>query len=507
MSNIDDPIAEARIKFRRTPILKTPKPGNFYQIQYGKGGLMTTTGKAYGVSGGAERLRLAQRICNHPLNRDLLISPKNAYERKHFPGGLVAFTKRFTSTVPQRRAQSREKKHYGIVWIPTEMGPGPFSLTLSASKLASRKTVRGAAGQIIKRFDTGSLGKRRFYPNMLIGEDDRTRVSDRKRRRTPYRWVCKVISIFPRQSSGNWPSGHGSGVMLNGGRMLTNAHVISSDFGPPEALIVIPGFSKADPPDVTRLDDDAAPFGVWLIPRDYKGVSNFHLPTEYRGLGDVAADFATVDFKGIRHLGGARPKRLDGWMSVSTSLATTAPQAANPGGQNKPVSNQSSHTRKLIRMLGQDALFAAGYPADRLAEMMMSEDRVRPLDFEIEWTSGGKQKTAHVFPDHFSRALIGSRLDTMPGNSGGPVWLERRLSRRVGNRTITRKQYILAGLVSSGSEPIRERIDFEKSSSTRVVYAPSPGALDAPVHTGSQFVALTPFVLRRCLDTSLMIAA
>ncbi len=121
MNDIDDPNAEARIKHRRAPILNTPKPGNFYQIQYGKGGLITTTGKAYGVSGGAERLRLAQRICNHPLNRDLLVSPKNAYERKHFPGGLVTFTKRFTSTFPQRTAQSREKKHYGVVWIPTEM--------------------------------------------------------------------------------------------------------------------------------------------------------------------------------------------------------------------------------------------------------------------------------------------------------------------------------------------------------------------------------------------------
>ncbi len=343
---------------------------------------------------------------------------------------------------------------------------------------------------------------------MLIGEDDRTRVSDRNRLRTPYRWVCKVISIFPRQSTGNWPSGHGSGVLLNGARMLTNAHVISSDFGPPAALIVIPGFSKADPPDVTRLDDDAAPFGVWLVPRRHEGVSNFHLPTEYRGRGELAADFATVDFNGARRIGGARPKQtLDGWMSVSSSLATTAPQAANPAGPGNPVSGQASHTRKLLRSLGQHELFCAGYPADRLAEMMLCEDRVRPLDFEIEWTSGGKQKTAHVYPDHFKRALIGSRLDTMPGNSGGPAWVVRRLSRRVGSRTITRKQYILAGLVSSAWEPIRERIDFSKSSSTRVVYAPSPGAVDAPVHTGSQFVAMTPFVLERCLNTGLMIAA
>ena len=98
--------ALTRLKTRQAPILTTPKPGNFYHIQFGKGGLMTTTGKAYGVSSGGERLRLAQRICNHPVNRDLLVKPKNDYERKFFPGGIISFTKRFTSEVPQRTADA-----------------------------------------------------------------------------------------------------------------------------------------------------------------------------------------------------------------------------------------------------------------------------------------------------------------------------------------------------------------------------------------------------------------
>ncbi|SFR32837.1 trypsin-like serine peptidase [Litoreibacter janthinus] len=492
---------------RQAPILTTPKPGSFYRIQFGKGGLMTTTGKAYGVSGGAERLRLAQRICNHPVNRDLLVAPKNAYERKYFSGGIISFAKRFTSTVPQRRALRGEKKSFAVVWIPSQSVSGPFDMTFSTHKFAGRRTASGAAKQLVRKLDTGRICKRRFYPNLLIGEDDRIRVSDRMRTRTPYRWVCKIISIFPRQSTGNWPIGHGSGVLLTGNRMATNAHVISSDFGTASALIVIPGFSKADPPDVTRLDDDAAPFGVWLIPRHHGGVANFHLPSEYRGLGDMTADFAAVDFNGAKHIGGKKVKSLDGWTSVSRNLALTAPQAANPAGQDATISSDPTHTRRLLRTVGQERVFAAGYPADRLGEMMQAVDRVRPLDFALNWVSGGRSQSANDYPDFMNRALIGSRLDTMPGNSGGPAWIERTISRRGGAKTVKRKQYILAGLVRSGSEPIKERIEFEKSSSTNIVFAPSPSAIEAPVHTGSQFVALTPFVLERLLTPSMMLPA
>ena len=46
-----------------------PRPGCFYRIQYGKGGLLKTVSRAYGVTDNNEKMWLAERVNNHHYNR------------------------------------------------------------------------------------------------------------------------------------------------------------------------------------------------------------------------------------------------------------------------------------------------------------------------------------------------------------------------------------------------------------------------------------------------------
>ena len=99
-------------------ITTSPTPGRFYAIQASKGGLLTTTSRAYNVGSGRTRLKLAQKINNHPLNKKFWATPKSDFNKKFFPSGLISFNPRFTCREDQRRAKSGEKKCFARIWIP-----------------------------------------------------------------------------------------------------------------------------------------------------------------------------------------------------------------------------------------------------------------------------------------------------------------------------------------------------------------------------------------------------
>jgi len=107
-----------------TPTLH-PRPGCFYRIQFGGGGLLTTAGKAYGVGAGRERLKLAEQINDHPYNHRFWINGKFPFE-----GGQVDFNPRFTANFEDQvrgvgnppRAPSGRK--FAIIWIPP-LNPPP----------------------------------------------------------------------------------------------------------------------------------------------------------------------------------------------------------------------------------------------------------------------------------------------------------------------------------------------------------------------------------------------
>lgn len=124
-------------------ILNIPKPGAFYSIQYKKGGLLETTGRAYNLSPGSKRLEYAKLINNHPRNRKFWIKPYNSFTRKHFPNGIISFKPIFTCFKNQRIAKKGEKKCFAYIWIPLHSnlkqpdGPScgvPFKSKLNRSK-------------------------------------------------------------------------------------------------------------------------------------------------------------------------------------------------------------------------------------------------------------------------------------------------------------------------------------------------------------------------------------
>ncbi|MFC3282950.1 hypothetical protein [Litchfieldella rifensis] len=102
-----------------------PTPGRFYQIQKGKGGLLTTTGRAYGLGAGTARLNRAKAINGHPQNRKFWVRPANAFERNHFPNGIISFSPIFTCGPNQRRAERGEKRCFARIYIPSVKAPRP----------------------------------------------------------------------------------------------------------------------------------------------------------------------------------------------------------------------------------------------------------------------------------------------------------------------------------------------------------------------------------------------
>ena len=301
-----------RLDNRGIPILDRPQEGTFYQIQPGKGGLLTTAGRAYGVGAGSQRLRFAQRISLHPLNRALLVPPRNTFERKHFPAGLVSFMKRFICKYPQRRAASGQKRCYGVIWIPPRTGGTPFQELVSMQAPASARTPLQVAQTLLSNMGATSFCRRLFL-NLMVGADDRERVELKDRTRAPFRWTCRIFAIFPPDAAGNRRITRGTGVLLTATRMATAGHIVFSGTGAPDALLVIPGFSKADPPDVTALDSDAVPFGAFLVSRaKSRGGSNFHVSPEFHSTGEPSADYGVVDLAGARRVGGFAGSPPDG---------------------------------------------------------------------------------------------------------------------------------------------------------------------------------------------------
>jgi hypothetical protein len=108
-----------------TGITEPPRQGQFYEIQKGKGGLEKTAQRAYRTESDSQRVEMAQQINNHPLNRKFWRQPKNAYERKFYPDGVIEFSPSFTCGEDQRRAKSGEKRCFARIWIPPTDTPTP----------------------------------------------------------------------------------------------------------------------------------------------------------------------------------------------------------------------------------------------------------------------------------------------------------------------------------------------------------------------------------------------
>ncbi len=100
-----------------------PTPGRYYAIQHGKGGLLVTAGRAYGLGQGPARLARAKVINDHAKNRRFWVDPSNNFERNNFPHGIIAFSPIFTCGPDQRRAQPGEQRCFARIFIPSVEAP------------------------------------------------------------------------------------------------------------------------------------------------------------------------------------------------------------------------------------------------------------------------------------------------------------------------------------------------------------------------------------------------
>jgi hypothetical protein len=104
----------------RVPIAPSPTPGRFYTIKYriDAKGLFDLAGRAYGVSPGATRKRLAQAINSHPYNHRFW---RAKLASDSFPQGRISFNPIFSSDIAaQARATGAAPRglSFATIYIP-----------------------------------------------------------------------------------------------------------------------------------------------------------------------------------------------------------------------------------------------------------------------------------------------------------------------------------------------------------------------------------------------------
>jgi len=208
-----------------------PAPGRYYKIQAGAGGLLTTAGRAYGLREGPDRLKRAQDINNHPMNRGFLQPPGNDFERKHFKQGIISFNPRFTCG---------DRKCFATIWIPPVK---PY-----AHPFLGR-------GVEVKSFDEPVDPRQ---SEMELDEESRLEGFSAARRidmtKVPFRWICR-LRVFVKQPDGAIKQSFATGTLVGSRHVLTAAHVFDAnwDNDPPTTPVEVLSINVAPGADGGRL--------------------------------------------------------------------------------------------------------------------------------------------------------------------------------------------------------------------------------------------------------------
>src|SRR5690606_16841588 len=100
---------------------------------------------------------------------------------------------------------------------------------------------------------------------------------------------------FPPDSSGARPARQATGVLVDARRLVTCAHVLDTDIGVPDFIIVIPGFDMHAPARASSVTSKTAPFGAFVVARRAPGGgSNLHVAQKWRGSLDARYDYGVV---------------------------------------------------------------------------------------------------------------------------------------------------------------------------------------------------------------------
>ena len=104
-----------------------PRPGCFYRIQHGAGGLLKTVSRAYGDHPTARQMSLAALVNNHPYNRRFWVTGVWPFE-----DGQITFRPKFTSRFEDQARgvgsplRAPSGSDFASIWIPpVEPAPRP----------------------------------------------------------------------------------------------------------------------------------------------------------------------------------------------------------------------------------------------------------------------------------------------------------------------------------------------------------------------------------------------
>lgn len=220
-----------------------PRPGHFYRIQHGQGGLLATAARAYSVPLKPNPLALARTINDHPYNRKFWRSPQNAFERTAFPQGLISFNPRFSRmfsdqvSTPPRQLATRGHS-FAAIYIPPRSGLihpllGPAVVVPRTFLSAPTAETEAARPNPINRRDYPKLA--RFATNQPVASPSQRHQPDSRRHVRPStgipgRWICSLVAVFYDPWTQQAHLVMGTGVRVSASHVLTAAHVISSIF-------------------------------------------------------------------------------------------------------------------------------------------------------------------------------------------------------------------------------------------------------------------------------------
>lgn len=462
-----------------------PTPGRFYTIRYGQGGLLTTVGKAYSVGSGAERLRLAQRVNSHPLNRGFWVSPTSAFDRRYFPDGMISFNPIFTCDPIQRRAQRGETRCFARIYIP----PRYAAMDTVYGRMISLPVLRESSEKEIGETSPIEPGLEHFFTLIECRKRSlsfdpfkaffrRAVVEDTTR--APHRWVAGLVCFFENMKAKGSvfvPPIEGTAFFISDRYLLTAAHNLlkrvryedgSEHVQKPIFALITPGRNGIDvdglrallqpltdekeqfienqrrvqcrgtngEPGIAELfpDSDAAPdarpFGdIWLERRDdstFRTAPEFKAPASSFDI-DVRNDFGLIRLAGAS-IFGSRPKGFwgkgPGEFVGETMLETEV------------VFSDDKQPPRNIKLIG--------YPADKCCE---------------QWEADGD--LIGVAGD----ALELASLKAPPGNSGGPVFTESLVEKATGIGKQKVKLLRVVGMfVAAGATPDGKSFDGRASA-------------------------------------------
>lgn len=232
------------------------------------------------------------------------------------------------------------------------------------------------------------------FEREIIGTDDRIIVADTKK--IPYRWICSLELYFEdpdnRKQAFLLPA---TGTLISEKHVLTSAHALLNDIegtrGTTKRLkakrvTVIPGRWGA-----ARTPAQQAPFGS-------SDAASLDFPSGWKRMLDPIYDFGLIKLK--QPLG--RPP-LGYWGSKAyekVARIQAVPKAALKG---KPV-------------------HSSGYPGDKCGHLPKTgsapDAHPCPNRASTQWRTSG---TVISTP---GTNILGHDMDTKPGQSGSPVWLE-----------------------------------------------------------------------------------